>query len=268
MRALSGVQEKAMDEETKIDLISAILAAGSVNMPDASRPPGSDHDGLDVVQAFRSISKAAHRRRSRSRHPVQVAGAEYGSTFPHRGRAVGLAPADQLEHDQDCNRAEQYGSRIQREHSHFPIARPPLATVRSIYRAPAKRKGGLSRPKSCGEHLGCNLAHAPHLKWDAPARFRWAQQNKTGRGEGCPVRGAAMWVTTAATPPVSAPAAGSREHGAPDRSFVRAVGAKIGARNRSINRECRLVIELVARPALRPQRTPAQPARAADQLDP
>jgi hypothetical protein len=58
MRALSNVREKAMDEETKIDLISAILAAGSVNMPDTSRPPGSaDHDGRDVVLAFRSIRK-------------------------------------------------------------------------------------------------------------------------------------------------------------------------------------------------------------------
>ena len=58
MRALSAVREKAMDEETKIDLISAILAAGSVNRPDTSRPPESaDHDGGDVVLAFRSIRK-------------------------------------------------------------------------------------------------------------------------------------------------------------------------------------------------------------------
>ena len=58
MPAPSGVREKAMDEETKIDLISAILAAGSLSRPDTSSPLGNaDHDGRDVVLAFRSIRK-------------------------------------------------------------------------------------------------------------------------------------------------------------------------------------------------------------------
>jgi hypothetical protein len=140
MRALSNVREKALDEETKIDLISAILAAGARKYTKSRHLKNPAQIQMARMSCwpfgrFESVSSP----RVLIQAPLQVAGAEYGSAWPHRRQAVGLAPIYQLEHDQDGNRAKHYGGHIQRKHSHVQIVRPPLATDWAIRRASVKR---------------------------------------------------------------------------------------------------------------------------------